>query len=58
MDNIKYVVMVRCDFRTDFGWDYNIEEYTGIRHTDKRKAEAEVRRAYKEGCYAFIKEVE
>lgn len=53
-----YVVMVRCRFRTDFGWDYNNEEYTGVKHTDKRKAEEELSKAVEEGCYAFIKEVE
>ena len=55
---MAYVVMIRGEFKTEFGWDYINVEYSGIRHTDKRKAEAELNKAVEDGCYAFIMEVE
>ena len=55
---MRYVVWVRCEFRTDMGWDYIWNEYTGIVHETKKAAESEMRKAESEGYYAIIKEVE
>ena len=55
---MRYVVWVRCDFRTDMGWDYIWNEYSGIKHYFYENAEKEMKKAELSGYYAIIKDTD
>lgn len=54
---MRYVVKVRCEFKTDLGWDYLWNEHSGRRHATKESAEKELKVAQK-NYFAIIEEEE